>query len=542
MWLLYVMYIPIGAFSNISSASICPPATSPAISRYRAYLKTVYNKSPILLHMKWPLSILSIFSREFISPAVVECQSCQDEYIGHILQGNVDRVLDRRREISIDQILEPLKSQDKPRLVLMEGAPGIGKSMLVWELCRKWEELSCMRQYSLIVLLRLRNIIVQRASEISQLFSCKGQYLKSLVEEVSMNQGNGVLFILDGFDELPKTLQKKGFLFDLMKGHVLPASTVLVTSRPSATAELLTSCRPKHIEIIGFTQESVKEYASSIFSSETLKKFMEYISASENPVINSLMYIPLNTAIIVQVWYNYKSGALLPHTLTELYTLLCLTILNGNLDICVEKLEDLPADLHEQFLHLSHVAFEGILNEKVIFHTLPPDLVHFGILDAVSEADRVSYTFFNLMLQEFLAAYHISHLGSSRLELFKQHGKDKRWNVVWRFVAGLTKFEHYESEMKSDLFIKSRNEHETEICIFSIHCLFEAQSIHHFSTIFESTATWINTSNCTPLETYIIDFCITTFDLLLMKKKQQDFFTSITGTCIVNKMYSYVYL
>ena len=498
---------------------------SSAISHYRTYLKYVYGNSPISPDTKWPPTP----GREFISLAVVEVQSCRDEYIGH------------RREISIEQILEPVKDQNKPRLVLIEGAPGIGKSTLAWELCRKWDEFSCMRQYSLVVLLRLREQRVQQISEVSHLFISYGSK-KSLVEEVSESQGNGVLFILDGFDELPKALQKEGFLLDLIRGDVLPVSTVLVTSTPSATAELL-SCSPKHIEILGFTQESVEAYASSIFSSEPdqLKKFMDYISASENPAFNSLMYVPLNAAIIAEIFMNCKSDAFLPHTLTKVYTQLSLTLLNRYLksnhpSVCVEKFENLPADLHQQFLHLSQIGFEGILKEEVIFHTLPPGLVHFGFLNAVSAlygGGGVSYNFLHLTFQEFFAAYHISHLGSIGLEVFKQHGNDKRWNVVWRFVAGLTKFKHFESQMDSDLFIKSRNEHETEISLFSILCLFEAQSIDYFSIFRSASATWVNTSNCTPLEMYMIDYCITTFDLSLKKERQPDIFASNTGMCTI---------
>ena len=511
MWLLYV-----GAFSNAPTSN-CPPPPSSAISHYHTYLKKRYGNSPISPNIKWPPSP----GREFITLAVVEGESCRDEYIGHTLRGNVKQVLHSRREISIEQILEPVKGQNKQRLVLMEGAPGIGKSTLAWELCRKWEELSCMQQYSLVVLLRLREQRVQQISEVSQLFiSYESKHKKSLVEEVSESQGSGVLFILDGFDELPKALQKEGFLLDLIRGDVLPASTVLVTSRPSATAQLLTSCSPKHIEILGFTQESVNAYASSIFSSkpEKLKKFLDSISAGENPAINSLMYVPLNAAIIVQIYLDCKSDALLPHTLTELYTLLCLTILNRDLKIRVDKFEDLPADLHKQFLHLSQIAFVGILDEEVIFHSLPSDFSHFGFLDAVSAlygGGRVSYNFLHLTLQEFFAAYHISHLGSSGLEVFKQHGKDKRWNVVWRFVAGLTKFEHYKGHMDSDLFIESREDSETKISLFTIQCLFEAQSVDHFSPIFSTspaTTTRVWAYGYTALDTYALGFCISNFD------------------------------
>ena len=507
MWLLYV---------GTSPTSNGPPASSSAISHYRMYLKYVYGNSAISPKTKWPPSP----GKEFISLAVVEGGRCRDEYIGHTLQGNVKQVLKNRKAISIEQILVPDKGQNKLRLVLMEGAPGIGKSMLTWELCRKWEEFSCMKQYSLVVLLRLREEKVQRISKVSQLFlSYKSKQKKSLVEEVSESQGSGVLFILDGFDELPKTLQKESFLLDLIGGDVLPASTVLVTSRPSATAQLRTSCCPqKVIEILGFTQESVQAYASRIFSSnpeKKLEKFIDSISASKNPAINSLMYVPLNAAIIVQIYLESKSDSFLPHTLTELYTLLCLTILNRDVGFStrVEKFEDLPVSLHKQFLQLSQIAFEGIENEKIIFHTLASGLVHFGFLDAVSAfygGGRVSYNFLHLTLQEFLAAYYISHLGSSGLEVFKQHSKDERWNVVWRFVAGLTKFKHYKDHMD---FFKT----ETGVSLYCIQCLFEAQSVDHFSSIFRaSPATTIEVSysagrDSAALDMYALGFCISSF-------------------------------
>ena len=510
MWLLYV-----DTFSS-SPTSNCPPAPSSAISHYREYLEIVYENSTISPDTKWPPTP----STEFITLAVVKGQThCRDEYIGHTLQGNIKQVLNNRKEISIDEILLADKGQKKPpRLVLMEGAPGIGKSTLAWELCRK-----SMRQYSLVVLLRLREVKVQNISNMSQLFcQYESEDKKCLVEEVAKSQGRDMLFILDGFDELPKTLQEESLLLDLIRGRVLPASTVLVTSRPSATAKLLTSCRPKHIEILGFTQESVEAYASSVFSSEPekLAKFKAYISASENPAINSLMYVPLNAAIIVLIFSDCKSDSLLPHTLTELYTQLCLTILNRYLksnhpSVQVDKFEDLPSDLYQQFLHMSQVAFEGIENEEVIFHTVPSDLVHFGFLDAVSAlygGGRVSYNFLHLTLQEFFAAYHISHLGSSGLEVFKQYGKKKRWEVVWRFVAGLTKFKGYEGHMDS-LFIKSSEDHKITLELFFIQCLFEAQTMDHFSSLFRTSPTTahVDTLGGTALDLYALGYCIANF-------------------------------
>ena len=481
-----------------------------AIANYRGYLKIVYNTSTIMLD-KWPPTP----SRDYVTLSVVEGHyACRDKYIGQTLRSNVGDILCGRREISVEQILEG-DGQNIIRLVLVEGAPGIGKSTFAWELCRKWEEFSCMQQYSLVVLLRLREEEVQKIDSVSQLFcSYESEDKDALVTEVLKDQGKGILFILDGFDELPKALHRKSYLLNLIKGLVLPASTVLVTSRPSATDELLTSCRPqKRVEILGFTQESVEAYARSIFSSDETKlnKFMAYISISNNPAINSLMYVPLNAAIVVQIYQHSSDSSILPHTLTELYTQLCLTVLNRYLKAndyySVNKFDDFPDSSHKLFLKLSAIAFEGIKKEEVIFHNVSPDFVHFGFLDSVSAlygGGQVSYNFLHLTIQEFLAAYHISQLRGDGLEVFERYKNDERWNVVWRFVAGLTKFEHFQGHVKL-----VKKEDAVELDDLHIQYLFEAQDSTYFRSApapkyFKSTLLdyW------SPLDEYALGYCI----------------------------------
>ena len=501
------------------STTSCLPVTSAAISSYHQHLKSSYNRD-IIRQDKWPPTP----SRGYVSLAVVEGDDrCRDEYIGHTLQGDVKELMKNRKKISVHQILE-VEGQSTPGLVLIEGAPGIGKSTLAWELGRKWEEFSCMQQYSLVVLLRLREEEVQKVRNVDQIFiSYESDDKDTLVKEVLKVQGKGVLFILDGFDELPKALQQKGFLLNLIKGLVLPASTVLVTSRPSATADLLTSCRPqKRVEILGFTRESVEAYARSIFSSDPtkLEKFLAYISISNNPAINSLMYVPLNAAIIVQIYqhsFYRSSSATLPHTLTELYTQLCLTVLRRYVktdDITTaDKLQDLPMPLHKQLLQLCIIAFEGIKNEEVIFRRVPHDLVQFGFLDSVSAlygTGRVSYNFLHLTIQEFLAAYHVSQLRGDGLEVFEQYGGDKRWNVVWRFVAGLTKFEHFQGHiMKHETYSKGPME-EDKIFVTDhfIQCLFEAQTFTYFLSPPTPKICRCELFRATPLDMYALGYCI----------------------------------
>ena len=489
------------------------PSAAPAndaISRFSADLKAKYKCCPISSD-KWPPTP----SKEYVKLAVVQGRSaCREDYIGHVLQGDIDRV-HGRVDITEEQILDLCVEQvGKGRVIVIEGAPGIGKSALAWELCRKWEKYASMEAYSLVILLRLREKRVQNISGVSSLFYAYSRADRtSLVEDIINNQGKGVLFVLDGFDELPKSLQREGVLVDLLQKSILPVSTVVVTSRPSAMDRLLTISKPvieKRIEILGFSQESIEAYASNIFSRDELEGFKKYISAPQNPAINSLMYVPLYAAFVVIIYKSTTSKGSLPRTITQLYTQLCLTILNRYLEAnteypSVRTIQDLPGALCGQFLELSKLAYEGVEEEEVILYGDIGE--HFGFLDAVPDlygGREISFNFLHLTLQEFFAAYHISRMSDSGVELFRRKGEDKRWNVVWRFVAGLTKFKFLDSSSIA-AFLRDKG----EINVFHIQCLFEAQSVKlDFQHTFGSTTMSFCETDVTSLDYYALGYCI----------------------------------
>ena len=373
--------------------SVNPPPTPSAapavdgISRFSADLKAEYKCCPISPD-KWPPTP----SKEYIKLAVVQGDSaCREDYIGHVLEGNVDKV-HARENITGEQILDLCVEQvGKGRVIVIEGAPGIGKSTLAWELCRKWEKHASMEAYSLVILLKLREKRVQNISDVSSLFYAYDREDRvSVVEKIKNSRGRAVLFVLDGFDELPKLLQRESVLVDLLRKRILPQSTVVVTSRPSAMDRLLTISKPlieKRIEILGFSWESIEAYASNVFSRDELEAFKNYISAPKNPAINSLMYVPLYAAFVVIIYKSTSKGSL-PRTITQLYTQLCLTILNRYLKAnteypSVRTIQNLPGELSGQFLELSKLAYEGFLKEEVILYGDIGE--HFGFLDAVPD-------------------------------------------------------------------------------------------------------------------------------------------------------------
>ena len=75
------------------------------------------------------------------------------------LHGLTEEILYKKSPIKLKDILKPSKKGRQLRCVLVEGAPGIGKSTLAWEVCHKWEELESVKQYELVVLVCLRRRI-----------------------------------------------------------------------------------------------------------------------------------------------------------------------------------------------------------------------------------------------------------------------------------------------------------------------------------------------------------------------------------------------
>ena len=95
-------------------------------------------------------------------------------------------------------------------------------------------------------------------------------------------------------------------------------------------------------------------------------------------------------------------------------------------------------------------------------------------------------------------------MSDSGVELFRNRGKDKRWNVVWRFVDGLRGSMYLDSSSVG-VWIEYNC-----LSVFFIQCLFEAQ---HVKIDFQSTFGNENMScaildNCASLDYYALGFCI----------------------------------
>ena len=206
--------------------------------------------------------------------------------------------------VCIDDILQPV-SEEKLKLVLIEGEPGIGKSTLAIELVSRWVKQSDenLNRFEIVIFIQLRSETYHNVKSIEDLFVVdKKINMKNLMVKIEDRKGKDILWILDGLDELPSHLRKDSSVFvQLIKGNILLESTVIVTSRHSATSGLHygldNSDDKKHIYIKGFNDTIIQQYAAKYFNNKTMMEDFK-IYYKGNPMIESMLRVPL-TCIIV---------------------------------------------------------------------------------------------------------------------------------------------------------------------------------------------------------------------------------------------------
>ena len=456
-----------------------------------------------------------------------------------IRDGNRDTIHREKFPIDINELAKDLPVNTLEKVILVEGAPGVGKSTFAWEYCRRWERGEIAQQYQLVLLLRLRDDRTSRAKTLRDLIQHSSEDVcQAVCNELESELGVNTMIILEGFDELPDEGRSISSVFmQLIHGQLLPLATVMVTSRPWATRIVSERCSHRifqHIEILGFTRQQISEYIESVLpDSEARRNLETYIN--RHPQIRAGMYIPLNSAIVVTVYQESQgSGCPMPTTLTELYTALVRTLLfrylQGHPEYSINNIQrftDLPPPVYANFLKLCGVAYNGIVSTsdqvQLVFseRDLPADFDNLGLMDSVTElyvtqGTVSSHNFLHLTFQEFFAAVHISKMSrEEQLEHFHDGG---RLEVVLRFLAGLNQLNCFSKDAINH-FLQTPTRHEKEkyclscdavVDIDLVNWMFEAQSDDVIALLFEQKRIKIDigSSGMLPMDYYFLGYCI----------------------------------
>ncbi|XP_045044304.2 protein NLRC5 isoform X2 [Desmodus rotundus] len=364
-----------------------------------------------------------------------------------------------KAEDGMDVSLQDLfnsRADKGPRVTVLLGKAGMGKTTLTRWLCQRWADGQLDRFQALFLFeFRQLNLITSVLTLPQLLFDV---YLSpeegsDAVFQYLQENANGVLLIFDGLEEAlhpcsgrdavsPEARGPALALFSgLCQGTLLPGCRIMATSRPGK----LPDCLPTEaatIHMWGFDGPRVEEYVGRFFSTQPSQE-AALAELRANRHLRSMCAVPALCRVACLCLHHLlpglspgQSAALLP-TVTQNY---------------VQMVLALSPPGHRatgSLMGLGEVALEALETGKVIFSDkdIPPSVMAFGAALGLLTSFRVctgpgqqqiGYAFTHLSLQEFCAALHL--MVSPRVEkdeLTRHVTLNSRWLLRTKARLGL---------------------------------------------------------------------------------------------------------
>ncbi|XP_065913507.1 NACHT, LRR and PYD domains-containing protein 10-like isoform X2 [Dysidea avara] len=421
----------------------------------------------------------------------------------------------------ISELLAPLDHSDgnQPQTMLIEGAPGIGKSFLLKHIAYLWAKKQVLSSSKLLFLLCLRDPTVQKISSVNDLvnYFCKQEKADSNLDHnyaayLHKTGGKNVTILLDGLDEFPEELHDNSFIVDILEHRVLSSCNVIVSSRPHASAHLHDNVMLR-VDILGFTEEDRECFIKQSFNGrpESAKTLLAYLQ--DHPTINSLCFVPFIMTVLV---FLYKHEVVLFDSVSELYMqFVCLTIrrhltklgLFPNEDI--SDLNKLPSCCSDVVKNLSKLSLKALSENQLIFslneikmacseiENVPGALNGFGLLQAVEHFSATcttkSFNFIHFSIQEFLAAHCVANLPpEEEVQVLKENFWSKLHYNMFSMYIDLTRgqqssFRQFLADGNSQIGIAEEFLKEQTKCFYLYKCFYEAGDKEMCKHICEAT-------------------------------------------------------
>ena len=365
----------------------------------------------------------------------------------HLARGGAEQVPHEKVPLDYEHILSfsPPAGISRKR-VLIEGVPGSGKSTLVQRMCHDWSICGFAQDYKVVIQVTLRSLPKDQKLSLEDLiFTSVGDaaIIQEVTDFVTAHQGQGVLFIFDGFDELSEEMREKSPVCDIITGHLAPHSSFMVTTRP-ISAESLYHRVDRRVEISGFGWEEVKKFIMEYFASNPSAGEKLLLTLSCRPHIMNFCFTPL---LCLMVCYVISLGDDSPELLSlhQLFECVIIHTINHNLKRLGRKeragsLKDVM-QLFPSFNRLMQLAQEGIEKDTIIFSDLDfeVDSAFHGLFNCVKAQNRFgiiscTWHFLHLTLQEFMAALAVAKKTPEEQVTFWRRRLTLRYNKKGHFV------------------------------------------------------------------------------------------------------------
>lgn len=345
-------------------------------------------------------------------------------------QGNAGTAGQPASLIQIEALFEPDEERpEPPRTVVLQGAAGMGKSMLAHKVMLDWADGKLFQDrfdYVCYINCREMNRGTAERSARDLLAGCWPEPCAPLQELVRVPER--LLVIMDGFDELRPSFhdpqgpwclcwEKKApaevLLGSLIRKKLLPELSLFITTRPTALAKLQRSLEhPRHVAILGFSEAERKEYFHRYFHDREQAGQVFSFVRDDEPLF-TLCFVPMVCWVVCTcLKQQLEGGGLLrrrSRTTTAVYLLYLLSLMQPK-----PGTPTLPSPPNRR--GLCALAAHGLWKQKILF--AERDLREHG-LDAADVSSFLNmnifqkdincetlYSFIHLSFQEFFAAMH----------------------------------------------------------------------------------------------------------------------------------------
>ena len=373
-----------------------------------------------------------------------------------ILSRTKDRSQLTGQIVHMYEIFKQQEQCENPKVVLIEGSPGMGKTTFCLKLSLDWSKGKTKEpfpSFQLLLLLKCREMKTAdiRDAIVEQLLPRQATEAEkdAFFQSIGKNEPN-VLVIFDGLDEINKEVALED-LVDPRKRSILTDSHVLVTSRHEAGLKVREFCDTL-FEVVGFAPEDAEIYMAKYFEGKEgmAKNLMKKIK--ENG-LKELITNPLNTALLCAVFEDIGD---LPSTRSELYGKIILYILRRYFD---KQKQEPPEETlfacEKELQTLGKLAHQGIKEDKLSFKESDlkkeqegsaRSIAEMGFLskeESVSKLDpKCLFTFFHKTFQEYFAAYYLSEqLVNAVVEckdFFRECSVEgRKFSQLFLFIAGI---------------------------------------------------------------------------------------------------------
>ncbi|XP_039611045.1 NACHT, LRR and PYD domains-containing protein 3-like [Polypterus senegalus] len=358
------------------------------------------------------------------------------------------------------------ENKKSPKIVLVSGVEGIGKTTLVQKIMSDWTRGIQYQRFAFVFLFKFKdlNFLDNENEPLMSLITLIVRHYKHLTNDKLieiLQKPEYLLFILDGLEEYKHKLdftqrQLCSLPDDDVPAHILVTSlvsqkllkgcSVLITTRPTALETLDMERVDRFAAIVGFFPEQRQMYFKKFFGDAALgAEAFHYVE--ENSILCTMCFRPSYCWSICSALKNHfitpKECGTSPRTATEIFVMFLHSIMTNH--------RQQAKDRRVILVKLEKMAYYGINNRIHVFNE-EQDLPTFGLLPALSSSflsgflyrqstlEHTTYMFYQLILQEFMAAcyFYLSPSGGiEELLVNLDLCKDGRFESVIRFLAGL---------------------------------------------------------------------------------------------------------